>query len=143
MFKDIFTEENLKGTVLPVGGNKEKILEAHRAGVKKVILPKENARDLEEVPEDVRGELTFVMVETIEEVLKEAPGIDLPHGPVAETIENRCVLHKTFEQSMEQGRRQPKIYNQPFFKKPVFPKLFYCPEYTITLIQVWKLKNSA
>lgn len=84
-------EITLSGTVLPVGGIKEKILAAHRAGIKKVILPKENARDLEEVPEDVRGELTFVMVETIEEVLKEALDIDLPYGPVAETTENRCV----------------------------------------------------
>jgi len=84
-------EITLSGTVLPVGGIKEKILAAHRAGIKKVILPKENARDLEEVPEDVRGELTFVMVETIEEVLKEALGIDLPHGPVVLTTENRYV----------------------------------------------------
>jgi ATP-dependent Lon protease len=82
-------EITLSGTVLPVGGIKEKILAAHRAGIKKVILPKENARDLEEVPEDVRGELAFVMVETIEEVLKEALGIDLPHGPVIVTTENR------------------------------------------------------
>lgn len=84
-------EITLSGTVLPVGGIKEKILAAHRAGIKKVILPKENARDLEEVPEDVRGELAFVMVETIEEVLKEALGIDLPHGPVVVTTENRYV----------------------------------------------------
>ncbi|MFA5347594.1 MAG: endopeptidase La [Methanoregula sp.] len=75
-------EITLSGAVLPVGGIKEKILAAHRAGIKKVILPKENARDLEEVPEDVRSELTFVTVETIDEVLKEALAIDLP-GPVA------------------------------------------------------------
>jgi ATP-dependent Lon protease len=79
------------GTVLPVGGIREKILAKHRAGIKKVILPKENTRDLEEVPEDFRGELTFVEVETIEEVLKEALGIDLPHGPVVVTTENRFV----------------------------------------------------
>jgi ATP-dependent Lon protease len=75
-------EITLSGTVLPVGGIKEKMLAAHRAGIKKVILPKENARDLEDVPGDVRGELIFVMVETIDEVLKEALDIDLP-GPVA------------------------------------------------------------
>ena len=74
-------EITLSGAVLPVGGIKEKVLAAHRAGIKKVILPKENARDLEEVPEDVRSELTFVKVETIDEVLKEALAIDLP-GPV-------------------------------------------------------------
>jgi ATP-dependent Lon protease len=82
-------EITLSGAVLPVGGIKEKILAAHRAGIKKVILPKENKRDLEDVPEDVRNELTFVTVETIEEVLKEALNIDLP-GPVMSYAENRC-----------------------------------------------------
>jgi len=71
-------EITLSGAVLPVGGIKEKVLAAHRAGIKKVILPKENERDLEDVPEDVRSELQFVPVETIEEVLKEALDIDLP-----------------------------------------------------------------
>ena len=74
-------EITLSGAVLPVGGIKEKVLAAHRAGIKKVLLPKENKRDLEDVPEDVRNELTFVTVETIEEVLKEVLDIDLP-GPV-------------------------------------------------------------
>ena len=71
-------EITLSGTVLPVGGIKEKILAAHRAGIRKVILPKENERDLLDVPEDVRTELVFVPVETVEEVLQEALGIELP-----------------------------------------------------------------
>ena len=71
-------EITLSGAVLPVGGIKEKVLAAHRAGIRKVILPKENERDLQDVPEDVRSELTFVTVGTIEEVLKEALGIELP-----------------------------------------------------------------
>ncbi|RXA21976.1 endopeptidase La [Methanosarcina sp. MSH10X1] len=75
-------EITLSGAVLPVGGIKEKVLAAHRAGIKKVILPKENERDLEDVPEDARNELKFVPVETIEEVLKEALDLDLPR-PVA------------------------------------------------------------
>jgi ATP-dependent Lon protease len=54
------------------------VLASHRAGIKKVILPKENESDLQDVPEDVRGELVFVPVETVEEVLKEALGIELP-----------------------------------------------------------------
>ncbi|MDK2939383.1 MAG: ATP-dependent Lon protease [Methanolobus sp.] len=70
-------EVTLSGAVLPVGGIKEKVLAAHRAGIKKVILPHENERDLEDVPEDVRTELEFVPVETIEDVLKEALDIDL------------------------------------------------------------------
>jgi ATP-dependent Lon protease len=75
-------EITLSGAVLPVGGIKEKILAAHRAGIKKVILPKENERDLEDVPEDVRSELEFVTVETIEDVIKEALDIEMPR-PVA------------------------------------------------------------
>ncbi len=74
-------EITLSGAVLPVGGIKEKILAAHRAGIKKVILPKENKRELEDVPEDVRNDLTFVLVVTIEEVLKATSDIELP-GPV-------------------------------------------------------------
>ncbi|MGD1004588.1 MAG: endopeptidase La [Methanoregulaceae archaeon] len=75
-------EITLSGAVLPVGGIKEKILAAHRAGIKKVILPKENERDLQDVPDDVRSDLAFVPVETVEEVLKEALGIELPRTVV-------------------------------------------------------------
>ena len=76
-------EVTLSGAVLPVGGIKEKVLAAHIAGIKKVILPKENERDLEDVPEDARNELKFVPVETIEEVLREALDIDLPRQVVS------------------------------------------------------------
>lgn len=76
-------EITLSGAVMPVGGIKEKVLAAHRAGIKKVILPKENERDLEDVPEEVRNELMFVPVETIEEVLKEALDLDLPRPVVS------------------------------------------------------------
>ena len=75
-------EITLRGLVLPVGGIKEKVLAAHRAGIKKVILPRDNERDLEEVPEDVRSELAFIPVETVEEVLQEALGIGLPRSVV-------------------------------------------------------------
>jgi ATP-dependent Lon protease len=75
-------EITLGGAVLPVGGIKEKILAAHRAGIKKVILPKENEQDLNDVPEDVRSELTFILAATVEDVLTAALGIGLPR-PVA------------------------------------------------------------
>jgi ATP-dependent Lon protease len=64
-------EITLRGKVLPVGGIKEKVLAANRAGIKKVVLPKENDKDLEEVPQHVREGLNFVFVESIDEVLKE------------------------------------------------------------------------
>jgi ATP-dependent Lon protease len=65
-------EISLSGLVLPVGGIKEKVLAAHRAGIRRIILPKANEKDLKEVPQEVRDELTFVPVERIEEVLPAA-----------------------------------------------------------------------
>ncbi|WP_407306818.1 endopeptidase La [Desulfosporosinus sp. SB140] len=63
-------EVTLRGNVLPIGGVKEKVLAAHRAGIKVVLLPEENRKDLEEVPEKVRKILEFHFVSRIEEVLK-------------------------------------------------------------------------
>ena len=57
---------------MPVGGIKEKILAAHRAGITHVILPKRNERDIKEIPEEVRAEMTFVLAETIDDVLPAA-----------------------------------------------------------------------
>ncbi len=71
-------EITLRGSVLPVGGIKEKVLAAHRAGIKKIILPKENKKDLKDVPDDVKNDLKFVSVETIEDLISETLGIELP-----------------------------------------------------------------
>ncbi|CQR72443.1 Lon protease 1 [Sporomusa ovata DSM 2662] len=65
-------EITLRGRVLPVGGIKEKILAAHRAGIKQVMLPKENKRDLDELPANIKRSLDFVLVEHMDEVLKTA-----------------------------------------------------------------------
>jgi ATP-dependent Lon protease len=65
-------EISLSGLVLPVGGIKEKVLAAHRAGIKRIILPKANMKDLKDVPVEVRDDLTFIPVERIEEVLPAA-----------------------------------------------------------------------
>jgi ATP-dependent Lon protease len=65
-------EITLRGRVLPVGGIKEKMLAAHRAGIREVILPRRNERDVEDVPEELRRELRFLFVEDAEEVLKHA-----------------------------------------------------------------------
>jgi len=71
-------EITLRGAVLPVGGIKEKLLAAHRAGIKKVLIPKENLRDLQDLPEEVREQLQVQGVEVIEDVLLEALGLKLP-----------------------------------------------------------------
>ncbi len=65
-------EITLRGRVLPVGGIKEKVLAAHRAGIHTVILPKENEKDLEDIPEDVRHEMEFHFVVHADEILKMA-----------------------------------------------------------------------
>ena len=65
-------EITLRGQVMPIGGVKEKVLAAHRAGLKKIILPKLNEADLEDIPEEVRKAVEFVLVEKIDEVLEHA-----------------------------------------------------------------------
>ncbi len=65
-------EITLRGRVLPIGGFKEKALAAHRAGIKKVLLPKENEKDLKDIPESVRADLDFVPVAHMDEVLEQA-----------------------------------------------------------------------
>jgi len=65
-------EITLRGQVLPVGGIKEKVLAAHRAGLKTVILPKDNEGDLEDLSEEIRQSMHFVLVETVDEVLQNA-----------------------------------------------------------------------
>jgi ATP-dependent Lon protease len=80
-------EISLSGLVLPVGGIKEKVLAAHRAGIRRIILPKANEKDLKDVPQEVRDELTFILVERIEEVLPAAFNQDAPTSPPAKRDE--------------------------------------------------------
>ena len=65
-------EVTLRGRVLPIGGLKEKVLAAKRAGIKKVILPYENEKDIEEIPDTVKKNMTFVLVSDMDEVLSHA-----------------------------------------------------------------------
>jgi ATP-dependent Lon protease len=79
-------EITLRGKVLAIGGLKEKTLAAHRAGIKTVIIPKENEKDLEDIPAEVQRDLDFVLVEHMDEVLEIALATDIPRtaaaGPV-------------------------------------------------------------
>ena len=74
-------EITLRGKVLPIGGLKEKLLAAHRAGIFEVILPKENEKDLSEVPENLRNAMKLNFVDTMDDVLKYALEQPLPEVP--------------------------------------------------------------
>jgi ATP-dependent Lon protease len=75
-------EISLRGLVLPIGGVKEKTVAAHRAGIRKVLLPARNRKDLEDVPQSVQQELEFVFCERVDDVIREALGIKLNVTPV-------------------------------------------------------------
>ncbi len=84
-------EISLQGQVLPIGGVKQKILAAHRAGLKRVIVPKRNEADLDDVPEDVRNEMSFHLAETIDQVLEHslcpASPVDQAEDAVSEAVD--------------------------------------------------------
>jgi ATP-dependent Lon protease len=80
-------EITLRGKVLPIGGVKEKLLAAHRAGIRNVILPKENEKDLQDLPQDILGVLHVNLVETMDEVLAVAlERLPVPQGQVSEAM---------------------------------------------------------
>jgi ATP-dependent Lon protease len=80
-------EITLTGEVLPIGGLKEKLLAAHRGDIEVVIIPKENARDLKEIPDNIKNELDIRLVNSVDEVL----GIALEHMPVPSVVVENIV----------------------------------------------------
>jgi ATP-dependent Lon protease len=93
-------EITLRGEVLPIGGLKEKLLAAHRGGIKCVLIPKENVKDLQEIPEEVKNAIEIVPVQWFDEVLERAlernpePLVDAPATPLPPTPEVRPVITK-------------------------------------------------
>jgi ATP-dependent Lon protease len=73
-------EITLRGTVLPIGGLKEKVLAAHRAGIKKVLIPAENEKDIEEIPATVLKTVELELVSHVDEVLKKALVLSNPES---------------------------------------------------------------
>ncbi|HEX6548179.1 MAG TPA: endopeptidase La [Candidatus Dormibacteraeota bacterium] len=72
-------EITLRGKVLPIGGLKEKVLAAHRAGIRRVLMPARNEADLDDIPAELREEMALVLIESIDDVLREAlPGLAAP-----------------------------------------------------------------
>ena len=90
-------EINLHGQVLPIGGLKEKMLAALRAGIKTVIIPLENEKDLAEIPDNIKNNLEIKTVEWVEEVLslaleKPVPGLELPQAKISRKHENKDIM---------------------------------------------------
>ena len=88
-------EITLRGQVMPIGGLKEKLLGAARAGITKVLIPKENVQDLKEVPQSIKEQIEIIPVETVEEVLKETLDMELPR-----------LRHKVYPQSFSHSDNQ-------------------------------------
>ena len=119
IYKDLAMtgEVTLRGNVLPIGGLKEKALAAHRAGIKKVLFPKENETDLEDIPATVRADLELVPVEHVDQVLFEGLVCKGPKG--FESLIDAKVLRderyfkedetKNKNNGSEEGKRQPEV----------------------------------
>jgi len=104
-------EITLRGRVLPIGGLKSKLLAAHLAGVKTVLIPKRNEKDLAEVPEEVRNELRLVPVETMDQVLAEAL-IDAPR-PASRIKAERAARQQRITPRAARGKRRPRPEPKP------------------------------
>jgi ATP-dependent Lon protease len=98
-------EITLRGRVLPVGGVRNKILAAHRIGLKNVIIPRHNEKDLIEIPKDVRGELKITLVEHIDEVLRRALHKEADISPAPKPAKPKS---KKKKESVSAGPRRVK-----------------------------------
>jgi len=106
-------EITLRGRVLPIGGLKEKVLAAHRAGLRTVILPKENEKDLTEIPANVRKQMRLVLVSHMDEVLNQAllPRREQevpPPAPIAATTPPPFVAPLPVPPPVQPERRTPE-----------------------------------
>lgn len=100
-------EITLRGKVLPVGGVKEKVLAARRAGIRTVILPARNDKDLLDIPEEVRKQVRFVFVREIDEVLKEALRPSRASSPAPGRRATRAVSRGERLRKQQAGKSRP------------------------------------
>ena len=101
-------EITLRGEVLPIGGVKEKVLAAYRAQIKKVILPAQNRKDMEEVPQEPQKEMDFVFVENVQQVFREAllPTPSAPARPAAAKTKAPSAKKTRQEALKRKGRKE-------------------------------------
>ncbi|TCJ98553.1 ATP-dependent proteinase [Volucribacter psittacicida] len=98
-------EISLRGKVLPIGGVKEKLLAAHRGGIKTVLIPKENVKDLEEIPDNVKRDLAIHPVETIDEVL----GYALENPPTGIELVKQATMKAIAPVKQTRRKRQSAV----------------------------------
>jgi len=103
-------EISLRGKVLPIGGLKEKLLAAHRGGIKTVLIPKDNVKDLEEIPDNVKENLAIHAVETIDEVL----GLALENPPEGSPQPVKKPPLNKKKKKKKKGE-VPRFFQKPFF----------------------------
>jgi len=96
-------EITLRGRVLPIGGVKMKVLAAHRAGLKKVIMPKRNEQDLDDLPDEVRNAMTIILADQADEVLAAALDNQRASSAPAVRLPSEC----SSEAKGGHGRREP------------------------------------
>jgi ATP-dependent Lon protease len=113
-------EITLRGRVLPIGGLKSKLLAAHLAGVKTVLIPKRNEKDLIDVPDEVRSQLRLVPVETMDEVLAEAL-IDAPRPAARIKAERAARQQRVAPRKARTSRRKAPAPELPVPGTPEVP----------------------
>jgi ATP-dependent Lon protease len=106
-------EISLRGLVLPVGGIKEKTIAAARAGIKRVILPARNRRDLEDIPESTRAMLEFVWVDQVAEALEVAFGRTPSEEDASGAEPARSRARAERPAARKEGGRQPGVSFNP------------------------------
>ncbi len=117
-------EITLRGRVLPIGGIKEKVLGAHRAGIRRVLLPTRNEADLDDIPADLRKEMQLVLVDSIEQVLREAltkPRVSRAraNGAAASTVPAPVVVAVPVRGSARAQRARPNRRVVKVRRRPV------------------------
>ena len=90
----------LRGRVLPIGGLKEKLLAAHRQGIREVVLPADNEKDLPDIPENVRNEMKLHFVQSMDEVLKLALEKEIEMAPITGMLNAAEIVARSREEKV-------------------------------------------
>ena len=111
-------EITLRGRVLPIGGLKEKALAAHRVGIRTVLIPAENTKDLADIPEKIRQTMTFITVETMDDVIKHALQSEQASGDADDGMEISGVVERVPIAADSPAQREPEPEMPPLDLPP-------------------------